>query len=69
MPRQQELFERLRDVGFRTQALKGIVQNEVPSYPQEEIDDWEYRIQECIDELFHLKADVGMFLIRESLKQ
>lgn len=68
MSKRQELFERLRNVGFRAQSLAGIVQNEVPNYPKEQVDEWNRLIQECVDELFHLKAEVNMFLIRDNLK-
>lgn len=63
--KRKELFEKLRDVGFKVQNLKGIVQNECPVYPQGEIDEWEFIMEECIQELIHLKEEILLNLNKE----
>lgn len=60
--RQKKLFEELRDVGFRTQGLKGAIQNEGTTYSQEEIDEWEIISKDCIRELTLLRYEVVEFM-------
>lgn len=61
---QKKLFEELRDVGFRAQGLKGIIQNEGAVYSQEEIDEWETISKDCIRDLTLLRYEVIEFMER-----